>query len=256
MPGIVMLVGNDPASRMVYHALAETFPIDAVIREEKVPTTTLLKRRAKKLGWRKVAGQILFAKAVLPVVRYQSRRRLQEIIASHGLNSSEMPGHLVVDVPSVNSDVTIAELQRRQARVIVVNGTRIIQEKVLNCTDAIFLNTHVGITPMYRGVHGGYWALACQDAGNCGVTVHRVDRGIDTGSIVAQAVIRPTADDTFCTYPLLQLASAIPLLRTAIQDALNGQVGGIPPPKHGASKLWTHPTAWEYLKYRIALGVQ
>ena len=99
----------------------------------------------------------------------------------------------VTEVPSVNSDLTIAELKRLSPAVVVVNGTRIIQEKVLGCVDAVFLNTHAGITPMYRGVHGGYWALASGDASNCGVTIHKVDKGIDTGSIVAQATISPSS---------------------------------------------------------------
>ena len=49
--------------------------------------------------------------------------------------------------------MTIDELWRHSPRVVIVNGTRIIQERVLQSVDAIFLNTHAGITPMYRGVH-------------------------------------------------------------------------------------------------------
>ena len=194
MPGIVMLVGKDPVSNIIYHALAQTFPIDVVIREEKPPISGFLRRRLKKLGFSKVAGQLLFAAGIVPVVTYSC----------------------TIDVASVNSDVTITELRRLSPRVVIVNGTRIIQERVLNSVDAIFLNTHAGITPMYRGVHGGYWALASRDPMNCGVTVHRVDKGIDTGSIVAQATITPTPEDTFATYPFLQIASAIPLLKKAV----------------------------------------
>ena len=152
-----------------------------------------LKRRIKKLGFSTVFGQLLFSAAIVPVVSRQSRRRIQQIISSNKLNTSEIPSDKVTEVPSVNSDLTIAELKRLSPAVVVVNGTRIIQEKVLGCVDAVFLNTHAGITPMYRGVHGGYWALASGDASNCGVTIHKVDKGIDTGSIVAQATISPSS---------------------------------------------------------------
>ena len=40
---------------------------------------------------------------------------------------------------------------------------------------------HAGITPQYRGVHGGYWAVVNNDPEHCGVTIHFVDKGIDTG---------------------------------------------------------------------------
>ena len=247
-----MLVGRDPVSNIVYHALAQSFPIDAVLLEAKPPVSTFLRRRVKKLGLSKVLGQLLFVAGVLPFVAFRSRHRLQEIISSHGLDKSEIPHTLV---PSVNSDVTINALQRLSPRVVIVNGTRIIQEKVLQSVNAIFLNVHAGITPMYRGVHGGYWALASGDRANCGVTVHKVDQGIDTGSIVAQVSITPTAEDTFATYPLLQTASAIPLLKQAVWDALAGTLLVIPP-RSEKSQLWTHPTAWQYLSNRIRSGVR
>jgi len=249
-----MLVGKDPVSNILYHALAQSFPIDAVIREAKPSVSTFLRRRIRKLGLGQVLGQLLFVAGVLPFVTYRSRRRLQQIVSSNRLDTSEIPHNCVTDVPSVNSDITVAELKRISPSVVIVNGTRIIQEKVLQSINAIFLNTHAGITPMYRGVHGGYWALASGDPTNCGVTVHKVDRGIDTGSIVAQVSITPSAEDTFATYPLLQTASAIPLLRQAVKDALAGTLSVVPP-RSERSQLWTHPTAWQYLKNRIKLGI-
>ena len=63
-----------------------------------------------------------------------------------------------------------------------------------------------GITPLYRGVHGAYWALAEGRRDLCGVTVHRVDAGIDTGEVLAQVLIDPTPQDNFVTYPWLQVA--------------------------------------------------
>lgn len=250
-----MLVGKDPISNVMYHALSQSVTIDAVIREEKPAMAGFLKRRIRKLGFRTVFGQVLFSAAIVPVVSRQSRRRIQQIISCNKLDTSEIPSSKVTEVPSVNSDITIPELKRLSPAVVVVNGTRIIQEKVLACVDAVFLNTHAGITPMYRGVHGGYWALACGDAGNCGVTVHKVDKGIDTGSIVAQATISPTAEDTFCTYPFLQTAKAIPLLEQAVKDTLAGRLVTIAP-RSSKSQLWSHPTAWQYLRNRMKFGVR
>ena len=250
-----MLVGRHPVSNIVYHALAQSFPIDAVVLEQKPPVSTFLRRRVRKLGLGKVLGQLLFVAGVFPFVNYRSRRRLQEILSSNRLDTSEIPHSRLIEVPSVNSDATICELQRLSPSVVIVNGTRIIQDKILKSVDAVFLNTHAGITPMYRGVHGGYWALASRDPANCGVTVHRVDRGIDTGSIIAQATITPSRDDSFATYPLLQVASAIPILKQAVTDALAGRLSDMAPPP-GKSQLWTHPTAWEYLRNRIKWGVR
>lgn len=250
-----MLMGKGQLPTILHNALSEAFPIDAVICEEGMSAWGLLRRRVKKLGLRVVAGQILFLTAVLPVVRRCSKKRARQIISENRLNCSEIPEDRITHVDSVNSDAAIELLQRLSPRVVVVNGTRIITQKTLQSIDAVFINTHVGITPLYRGVHGAYWALASRDGENCGVTVHRVDAGIDTGSIISQTRIQPTAEDTFVTYPLLQIASAISLLKQAIRDVLEGKSVSQPAPP-GVSRLWSHPTAWQYMKNYIARGVR
>jgi len=171
------------------------------------------------------------------------------------MDEAPIPAKCIVDVASVNNNRTASLLKELAPRVVVVNGTRILEEKVLNATSGVFLNTHVGITPFYRGVHGGYWALAAGDLEHCGVTIHKIDRGIDTGEIVAQALIKPTAADNFSTYPLLQIANALPLLKRAVRESLNGGLK-TQPMTTGKSKLWSHPTAYQYLKHRIASGVR
>jgi hypothetical protein len=42
---------------------------------------------------------------------------------------------------------------------------------------------HPGICPEYRNAHGCFWALARNDPGNVGMTLLRIDSGIDTGPV-------------------------------------------------------------------------
>ena len=111
---------------------------------------------------------------------------------------------------------------------------------------ATFINTHQGITPQYRGSHGAYWALHEDDRNHCGVTVHLVDAGIDTGNIIGQAMTEPTPADSFVTYPYLQTAAALPILHKAIsearQDTLETRAIS------GPSAVWYHPGATQYLR--------
>jgi folate-dependent phosphoribosylglycinamide formyltransferase PurN len=253
--GLVLLINNNVRSRIIYHALANEFSIDAVVREEKVARSTFLKRRFKKLGWRTLLGQGVFETCIVPWLRRETAAREGDILWEYGMDEGPIPAECVIDVSSVNDDRTLTLLKDLSPRVVVVNGTRILEERLLNAIDAVFLNTHVGITPFYRGVHGGYWALVARDPEHCGVTIHKIDKGIDTGAIVAHALIKPTAADNFSTYPLLQIANAIPLLRRAIRDALDGKLETLPAPA-GRSKLWSHPTAYQYLKHRVTLGVR
>ena len=107
---------------------------------------------------------------------------------------------------------------------------------------------------MYRGVHGTYWALVNRDIENSGVTVHFIDEGIDTGNIIKQRQVIPTSKDNFITYPVLQLAFGIELLIPSIKDFF---IRDIPISKEkGESKLYYHPTIWEYLYYRVVRKVK
>lgn len=252
---IVLLAGSGRSTAIVYNALCDQFNVSAVIEEDKVPRIEFLQRRAKKMGWAKVAGQTLFRAAVMPSLAAISQSRIKAILDASGLKRTPIPSNALLRVPSVNSPPTIEALRRLAPRVVVVNGTRIIKAEVLNCVPAKFINMHAGITPLYRGVHGAYWALARNDREHCGVTVHLVDTGIDTGSILGQATIDPSPADNFVTYAYLQLAAGIPLLKQAVRAALDGQLQTQPAPQ-GESHLWYHPTLGEYLRHRVAHGVK
>lgn len=255
-PGtIILMAGQGASTPMVYNFLRRHFTIEAVILEGRVPRRQFLERRARRLGWPTVLGQMLFRGFVIPWLHLTCRRRMRAIEREFGLDPSPIDPSKIVAVASVNSEEAVAVLRRVDPEIVVVNGTRIISEQVLGCVTATFLNTHAGITPLYRGVHGAYWALVEKDLPACGVTVHRVDPGIDTGGILEQGLISPTREDSFVTYPLLQLGVGLPLLKKAIEDIRAGRRGDRPAPP-GASRLWSHPTLWEYLRNRARLGVR
>jgi methionyl-tRNA formyltransferase len=112
----------------------------------------------------------------------------------------------------------------------------------------------MGITPLYRGVHGGYWALAMNDSAHCGVTVHLVDEGVDTGAVLYQSTIAVEGSDNFSTYPIHQIAKAIPMMRSAVNDAAERRLA--PRAAGGSSHQWYHPTLFFYLRQRLFKGVR
>jgi methionyl-tRNA formyltransferase len=249
---IVMLVGDTDTSRIMYNALKNKFNIIQIIQEKPESTRKFIQRRIQRLGLATVIGQIAFILFNKQISK-KSLPRIAEIKQTANLNDCEYDREIFLEVESVNSKLVIKKLKELNPDAIVVNGTRIISAKVLNAINAPFINTHVGITPKYRGVHGAYWALTQQDLENCGVTVHLVDKGIDTGGILYQEQIKISDRDNFNTYPYLQYAAAVPLMEAAIRDALADRLQ--PKVNNLPSKLWYHPTIFEYLKYRKLLGI-
>ena len=252
MDRLALLTIEGETGRLAAHYLSRRFAELTVIVETPMSRTELLWRRLRRLGPIVVAGQLVFM-ALQRLQYHLARQRIAEIRSQFDLQN-DLPAALpVVRVPSVNAPECIDHLKRLAPSVVLVVGTRIIDEAVLRAVAAPFVNYHAGITPKYRGVHGGYWALASGDREHCGVTVHLVDAGIDTGGVLYQAPIAPTAGDNFSTYPYLQLAAALPLLEQAARDGFAGQLKT--QPSTLASRLWSHPTIWAYLANGLRRGV-
>jgi folate-dependent phosphoribosylglycinamide formyltransferase PurN len=243
-----MLAGPGDSTRIIYNQLRARFGCFPIVIEAEQSRKALLRTRIKKLGWYAVAQQILFMALIRPILDRRAKPRIEQIVSAYKLDRSPFPA--TAHVPSVNAPEVEALLKHYAPKVIVVNGTRIISRRILESwPGAVWLNTHAGITPQYRGAHGAYWALWNNDSANCGVTVHVVDSGIDTGAIVAQCRVYPERNDSFATYPMLQTAAGVPVLADAVAAALDGTLATRP--AEGGSGVWYHPGAFQYLAGRL-----
>jgi len=252
---IIMIVGKGKSAKYMYNGLKDSFQISKIIIEDKVNRKRFLKRRIKNFGFLKVFGQVLFQLSVPKTLERISQKRIKEIKSYYKLESKPYPKNIVYNVSSVNSVDCIEFIKKEKPDLIIVNGTRIISKKVLDCTDAVFFNTHLGITPKYRGVHGGYWAIANEDKDNFGVTVHLVDSGIDTGGVLFQQKILTKNKDNFSTYTYLQIGEGISIMKKAIDNFINDQLKEFIP-NISESKLWSHPTIWFYMYKKLIKGVK
>lgn len=250
---IVVLCVQDPISAAIINFLRARFGEPIVIVERREKRSVFLRRRLRKLGAVPVLGQILFAVLAMPVLKRVSGARIAEIAKDAQIDTTWPSSVDIRHVDSVNGPAATALIEAIRPEVVVINGTRIIAKRMIDLCDCPIINIHCGITPKYRGVHGGYWALAQGDDGSCGVTIHMVSPGVDTGDILAQRTIRPTERDNLATYQYLQIASALPDLSSVIADALAGATK--PRAASGESRQWFHPTIWLYLWNGLSRGI-
>lgn len=251
---LLFIAAKGLSSQIVLNALHKSFGVDAAIFEEKESTKKFLQRRIKKLGYLKVAGQVLFQLIVVPLLRKQAAIVIDTMVEQAQLDTIQNDAILIHQVYSANDSSVIELVQNIQPDVVVINGTRILSKKLLTVISCPVINMHAGITPQYRGVHGAYWALVNGDEKNCGVTVHLVDEGVDTGDVLYQSLIKIAPEDNFLTYPIKQLIAGIPFLLKAVGDAFSNKLS--PYSAAGNSNQWYHPTIWQYLYMRIKKGIK
>ena len=250
---VVLLTCEGDVGVFAARYLSGHLPGLAVIVERPASRAQLLRRRIKRLGLAHVAGQLAFM-AFQRIQQKVSKERIAEIIRAAGLDAqraqekaNERSGFRRSIRP--NASAISGDCGRRRSWLSAPASS---PRDVLRAVDTPFINYHAGITPKYRGVHGGYWAKSEGDLGNFGVTVHLVDAGIDTGGVLYQARLAPTAEDNYSTYPYLQLVAALPLLQRAARDAVAGTLR--PEKVDLPSHLWSHPTLWHYIKTGLRRG--
>jgi hypothetical protein len=254
-PKIIILAGESVISTWAYNYLTTFVKIEKVIIENKEDKTLFIRRRINRLGFRLVFGQVLFSFFIL-FVNFFSRKRRCDIFSHYRFKSDEIPKNLIEKVISVNDSKTLDLLNNYKPDIVLVFGTRIISSKIINSIEALFVNIHAGITPKYRGVHGAYWALINGDLKNCGVTLHYIDKGIDTGGIISQKCIFPTSKDNFTTYPLLQLGEGLTLLKIFLENYKVGKQQSFSENLISESRLWYHPTLWFYVRNYLTNGIK
>src|SRR5688500_1621509 len=108
--GIVLLCSDGDSTRAIYNALERRFGPVPVVMEDAMSRIDMAKRRANKLGYTKVLGQMLFVAVAVPVLAGTSRKRIREIEEKYGLQN-DWGGAAITRVSTVNSDETIGLLR-------------------------------------------------------------------------------------------------------------------------------------------------
>jgi methionyl-tRNA formyltransferase len=251
-PNVVVITAGEASSWIIVNALAQSFAATTVLREPPEPAVALIKRRIRRFGLINGLGQV----ATMALSKYGKRllsRRITARIANEGLQTTPATGLGVFAIGNVNAPASLDAIIALNPDIVVLVGTRLLNRETLNAIPCPVVNYHAGITPAYRGQNGGYWALACGDSGNFGTTLHLVDKGVDTGDIIAQCRTTPQTGDTLLTYALT-LAQAS---RTMVTDGISGYLAGTSKPvaPDGQSRLWFQPTIWAYIRTGLTKGV-
>lgn len=218
-----------------------------VLRESKLSARAILRFRFKRLGLLKTLGQVLFVLIVPRLLNRKARARTEALLAEHRMQGQTPKGLDIRDVATINDAEVVECLRSNPPDLVLVNGTRIIRKHVLEAVVAPFINIHTGITPQYRGVHGGYWALFSGDPENFGSTIHLVDKGVDTGPVLARVRTAPTLEDNYLTYPLLQFLVALPRLNSILDQFPASVLTAETPAVGNTDRQWYHPTIFQYL---------
>lgn len=87
----------------------------------------------------------------------------------------------------INSPEVVNFISQQKPDLICVNGTNLLRQPVLEMIDNIefgIINLHTGLSPYSRGGNCNLFMLLEHKPELVGITVHHIDKGIDSGDII------------------------------------------------------------------------
>ena len=129
----------------------------------------------------------------------------------------------------------IAQLRALQPDLIVVAAYgQILPQSLLDIPRLGCLNVHTSLLPKYRGAAPIQWAILDGDA-ETGVTIMKMDAGLDTGPMLSTVKTAITPEDNAQTLHDRLAALGGELLVKTIPDYVEGKIPPVPQPAEGAS---------------------
>lgn len=249
--GLIALVGDAPHAWTMVNALRRRFGDFPVIVERGEDASLFWQRRRKKLGAAAVYS-MKAAQVAARITKPLSRARLAELGAD--CNAEPAPDRVRIDVATVNDEDTLAKIRALRPRAVFVASTGILRRPLLEACACPVVNYHSGVNPAYRGINGGYFALANGEPEHFGVTLHLVDLGVDTGPILATNRIPVAANDNMQTYMTLMAARSQQLVTETMERVLAGEAKPLPPSTLPSNQYYA-PTLGQYLANGLKRGV-
>lgn len=137
---------------------------------------------------RKVYSKLWLGEQAFPPGEDETLARLAEEVGVPNENLARMArrfGVPYIQNPDLNDHAAVEFLTRLSPDVAVFSGGGLIRQAVLEIPATGVLNCHSGILPAYRGMDVIEWAiLEADDTPEIGLTLHLMDRGVDTGPIL------------------------------------------------------------------------
>ena len=89
----------------------------------------------------------------------------------------------VLVTESPNSDSVRDFIARLAPDMVVARCKTLIKEEIFSLPPDGTLVLHPGVCPEYRNAHGCFWALANNEPDKVGMTLLKIDAGVDTGPV-------------------------------------------------------------------------
>lgn len=226
MKKLVLLTCDDLPQRYIVNRLVERFAFEAVIVDVR-PRASLIRRA------RRYKVPVLFSKFLrlfyLGLIHddRQARLAMERVLGKNHVEEFARKD-LVREVRGVNSRACAEVLGRIAPDAILVFGTSIVRDRILELAADVAFNMHTGISPIYRGSDCTFWPIYNRELHMVGATVHECTSAIDGGRIFKTCRAELEPEDQMHDVFARAIKAGAELYIEAVGDYLEDRLQGEP----------------------------
>ena len=155
-----------------------------IIRDPRNRLWRAARREIRRVGWLRFVDVVAFrAFARLRLARRDGAWKESELQRLRQRYPADLESVPRIVVSSPNSDESRTFIERLRPDLAIARCKVILKRAIFEVPRAGTFVMHPGICPEYRNAHGCFWALARRDLHRVGMTLLRVDPGVDTGPV-------------------------------------------------------------------------
>lgn len=175
------------------------------------------------------------------------RKKLDELCSRYPKPRQDLP---VVRTHSPNTQEAEQFIRDLNPDIVVARCKTLLKESVFSLARFGVFVMHPGICPEYRNSHGCFWALAEGDLERVGMTLLRIDQGVDTGPVYGY--FRSKYDEVRESHNVIQqrmVFDNLDHIQVLLQDIRDGLASPLDVSGRN-SATWGQPQFTRYVKWK------
>lgn len=181
-----------------------------------------LKNQIRKTGCRLTMKKILHHFNIVQDRDKNCKCYLREYALSNNVTGWDLPLSTIskkerieyIRVSNINSKEAVDSVKNKDIDILINAGGGIFKNDIINAPRIGILNAHMGFLPTFRGMNVLEWSLFYGH--KIGVTLHFIERGIDTGDILLFKEIPIERGDSISTLREKSIVINVELMIQAI----------------------------------------
>lgn len=155
-----------------------------VLEENTTQKRARIRRELSRVGLLRFGDVVAMRLYQRLALAGRDRRWLEGALATmrvrYGI-PSPLPAEIISN--SVNDPAVVAFLGQLEPDLVLARCKQLLGKKLIRIPRLGCFVLHPGICPEYRNAHGCFWALAQRDLDRVGMTLLKIDAGVDTGPV-------------------------------------------------------------------------